>query len=258
MLGGVLLEVRELSKAFGGVVALDNLTFGVRAGSVTALVGANGAGKTTLFDIVTGLAHPDHGDVLFDGSRITGARPHSIARRGIGRTFQNMRLFRRMSVLDTVMLPWRYQRGESLWAALSGTARDEEQCNRQRAMQLLAQVELSDVSGRLAGQLSHGQRKLLEIARCLASDPALLLLDEPMAGLSPLMVSRMKQFLRRLCDSHKTILFIEHNVPVVMDVADVVVVLHCGRKLAEGSPLEVQKDAAVVEAFLGRGGAHAA
>ncbi len=114
MLGGVLLEVRELSKAFGGVVALDNLTFGVRAGSVTALVGANGAGKTTLFDIVTGLAHPDHGDVLFDGSRITGARPHSIARRGIGRTFQNMRLFRRMSVLDTVMLPWRYQRGESL------------------------------------------------------------------------------------------------------------------------------------------------
>ena len=252
-----LLEVRELSKVFGGVTALDRLTLGVRAGSITALIGANGAGKTTLFDIVSGLTRPNSGEVLFAGRTLTGARPDTIARCGIGRTFQNTRLFRQSTVLDNVMLPWRYERGESLWAALSGTARDEERRGEQRAIELLALVGLSDTVERRANDLSHGQRKLLEIARCLAFNPALLLLDEPMAGLSPLVVSQMKQLMRRLCDAGKTILFIEHNVPVVMDISDVVLVLHCGRKLAEGPPLAVRKDAAVMDAFLGRRGTHA-
>lgn len=252
-----LLEVRELSKVFDGVTALDRLTLGVRARSITALIGANGAGKTTLLDVVTGLNRPDHGEVLFGGRRLTAARSDNIARCGIGRTFQNTRPFRQLTVLDNVTLAWRYECGEGLWAALSGAARHEEGRAKRRAMELLELVGLADTVDRRASDLSHGQRKLLEIARCLAFDPALLLLDEPMAGLSPLIVSQMKQLMRRLRDAGKTILFIEHNVPVVMDIANTVLVLHCGRKLAEGPPLAIRDDAAVIEAFLGRRGAHA-
>jgi ABC-type branched-subunit amino acid transport system ATPase component len=251
-----LLLVREVSKAFGGVTALDRLTLGVRPGKIVALIGANGAGKTTLFDVVCGLTRPDRGEVLFAGRSLVRERPHEIAQRGIGRTFQQTRLFQQMSVLQNVMLPWRYGRGESLLAALLHV-REEDRRAREQALELLNQVGLVEVSHRRASELSHGQRKLLEIARCLALDPKLLLLDEPLAGLSPALVAHVKKLLAGLRKAGKTIVFIEHNVPAVMDISDVVIVLHCGRKLAEGSPLEVRIDPAVVKVFLGRWGTYA-
>jgi len=253
---GNILSVAGLNKSFDGVRAVDDVSFDLRKGCITALIGPNGAGKTTVFNILTGLLKPDSGSVCIDGRDITAISPFRIARLGLGRTFQNIRLFSQMSVLENVMLALKYEKGETLWAALSKSRAmlKEDSDNKDEAKKYLDFVGLPEKAAQSAENLSYGQRKLLEIARALALKPQVLLLDEPIAGLFPGMIPKMKRIIRQLRDSGRTILFIEHDMKTVMDLADWIIVLNYGRKIAEGTPEQIQKNEEVIEAYLGRRG----
>jgi ABC-type branched-subunit amino acid transport system ATPase component/ABC-type branched-subunit amino acid transport system permease subunit len=248
---GVLLEIRSARKQFGGLVAVNGLSFTIRPGDILGLIGPNGAGKSTMFNLISGTLPLTSGDVLLRGASIAGNAPFEIARRGIGRTFQHVKLVPRMTVLDNVALG-AYLRGNAgvLRAALR-LDRDEERRSRAVAARAIDRVGLSAQMHSAAGSLALGKQRIVEIARALACDPALLLLDEPAAGLRFLEKQELATLLRQLRGEGMTVLLVEHDMDFVMGLTDRLVVMHFGEKLGEGAPADIQRNAAVLEAYLG-------
>jgi branched-chain amino acid transport system ATP-binding protein len=252
-----LFEATEIVKAFGGIRAVNGATMDVREGSITALIGPNGAGKTTFFNLITGFYRPDRGRATFDGRPIQGRPPYVIARMGMVRTFQITKSLAAMSVLDNMMLAAPAQPGERLrnvvFRPLGWRKRESEV--EEQAMELLDVFNLTKLADNYAGTLSGGQRKLLELARALMAKPRFLLLDEPMAGINPTLGRRLLDHMQRLrAEDGVTFLFIEHDMEVVMNHSDRVIVMAEGRVIADGEPHAVRSDKAVIDAYLGGGG----
>jgi branched-chain amino acid transport system ATP-binding protein len=253
-----LLEINGLSKQFGGLKAVSDFSVTVNEGEIVGLIGPNGAGKTTVFNLITGLVAPDSGAVVFRGKDVTGLAPHVVAKEGIARTFQNIRLFKNMSVLDNVRAAFHCRLGYSvLQAGLRRKAfLDAENDVEERALELLAQFGLGDSADRLAANLPYGSQRRLEMARALALGPKLLLLDEPAAGMNPNEIAALVDLIRRIRDEFGvTVLLIEHQMGLVMRLCERIVVMDFGQIIAEGLPGEIRTNPLVLEAYLGRGAA---
>jgi ABC-type branched-subunit amino acid transport system ATPase component len=249
-----LLEIRGLEKRFLGVTALDRVDLTIHRGELVSLIGPNGSGKTTLFNCVTGYLPADGGRVTFDGRDVSGAAPHRVARLGIARTFQHVSVFGRLTALENLLVFLQQHQEENVLARLVRTrrVRSLEADAIARAGELLDLVGLGARADAPAASLSYGQRKLLAFAAALMPDPELLLLDEPAAAVNPTMINQMKDHIRRLHRQGKTVLLVEHNMDVVMDISERVVVLDHGQKIAEGPPRTIRRDPRVIEAYFGR------
>ncbi|MBI2368980.1 MAG: ABC transporter ATP-binding protein [Deltaproteobacteria bacterium] len=232
----MILEVKDLTKRFGGVTAISRCSLALEPRRIYGLIGPNGSGKTTLFNLITGLEHRDEGEVRFKGERIDGLKPHQIALRGIGRTFQIIRIFPELTALENLLVVARSTGGAA----------------RRRALELLAFVKLDRLKGEYAGNLSYGQQKLLEFTRVLILDPELILLDEPAAGVNRTLLNDLLEAIRGLKEQGKTVVIVEHDMKVVMGLSEKLFVLDYGEKIAEGPPEAIQNDERVVEAYFGR------
>ena len=271
-----VLRVENVTMQFGGVVAVDDLSMEVNEGEIVALIGPNGAGKTTAFNVITGVYAPTNGQVLFDGKKVVENHPHGKMRRqykgkhlgdyksvleptpdkltkmGMARTFQNIRLWKSMTVFDNVLIAKHLRRSSNMFTAMFRLNAREEARQRAEVLELLRVVGLEDVKDELATSLPYGKQRRLEIARALATDPNLLLLDEPAAGMNPQETLELAEFIREIREKfHKTILLIEHHMDLVMGIADRIYVLDFGELIAQGTPEEIQNNARVIDAYLG-------
>jgi branched-chain amino acid transport system ATP-binding protein len=247
----MMLSVKSLSRSFGGVAAVSDVSFDVKKGHVHAVIGPNGAGKTTLFNLISGVYEPDAGSIHLDGQDISRCAPETLATKGMSRTFQNLQVCMNMTAIENVMLGAHLHQNQSLWAGVLGLTKSADKRLREEAVALMTYVGVGEYAETHATQLSFGVLKRLEIARALASKPRLLLLDEPAAGLNDSETHAMTTLIRRIAEGGITVLLVEHDMKMVMGISDHIVVLDQGRKLAEGNALTVSRNPEVIAAYLG-------
>ena len=247
-----VLSVIKLNKKFDGTVALDDFSLEIPRDSITGIIGPNGAGKTTLFNVVTGFLPLDSGEIIYNGKNLSRMPSYKIARTGIVRTFQQLRLITRMTVLDNILLSFQNQAGENLKNTFlfPRQVKKQERKNREKANELLAFMGIEEKAGDLVEDLSYGQQKMVSLACCLASGADLLLLDEPVAGINPEMIEKILKIIKKLQEAGKTFVLIEHNIEAVMQLCDRVIFMDEGKKIAEGDPESVRHNPAVIEAYL--------
>ena len=244
-----ILEVSQVTKSFGGLKAVDNCTFSVKKGSITGLIGPNGAGKTTMFNIISGNLSPSEGHIYFNDKDITKMGSYKRAHLGLGRSFQKIRIFPELSVLENIIIAFKDNK-EKIWQAFVPQKAHKKTLEK-RAMKLLESVNLQEKSNLKGYELSYGQKKLLEILRIKAVDAKFILLDEPTAGINPTLIKDIKKMIKSLRDEGRTILIVEHNMPFIMDLCEHIIVMDRGTNIAEGKPSDIQKNEKVLKAYLG-------